>query len=84
MYELSQIIKINSNIFVNHPFRYVPWFKKIQNEFNKIYDGNKFEMCVNAPNLGIACNASHYIDLFNFFTKKSNKSSIKKNDLEKV
>ena len=71
MYELSQIIKINSNIFVNHPFRYVPWFKKIQNEFNKIYDGNKFEMCVNAPNLGIACNASHYIDLFNFFTKKN-------------
>ena len=70
-YELNNLKKLKSeNIFVNFPRRYCDWHRKIKDKLlgynkNKIYRAE-----VSGGNIGLACNACHFIDLINFFTTK--------------
>ena len=69
--ELENLRKFSSNnIFVNYPRRYCEWHKKIK---NKLLLGkfNKFvKVEISGGFIGLACNACHFIDLFNFWTNK--------------
>lgn len=62
--QISQIHK-DQKVWVNHFRRIVPWHQKIKILISK--DG-PLNVNVESPNLGIACNVSHFIDLVMYWT----------------
>lgn len=52
--------------YVNHTRRMSPWYQKISNVLVK---EPQITCKVTFPSLGLACNASHWIDLMNWWTK---------------
>ena len=55
--------------WVNTPRRSLHWYRAIKNSFIGQSDG--LVMNIKATNLGIACNAIHFLDLFAWFTHSS-------------
>ena len=56
---------MGKKVYVNHPRRLMAWHKLIH---KRLYGSGPLECVVNLPSLGIACNASHHIDLVNWWT----------------
>lgn len=61
MYELCR----DKKVWVNHPMRSMEWFKNIKSKLQK---EKPLKITVSGPDIGLACNCSHYVDLANFFT----------------
>lgn len=57
----------NKNIWVNHAWRAMPYFKNLK---SKYFKNKKIEMNIQG-NIGISCNISHFVDLINFFTNET-------------
>ena len=55
-----------SSAYVNHTRRMSPWYQKISNILAR---EPQITCNVKFPSLGFACNASHWIDLMNWWTK---------------
>lgn len=55
----------DKKVWVNHPMRSTEWFKRIKSVLQK---EGPLTITVAGPDIGIACNCSHYVDLVNFFT----------------
>ena len=71
VYELKDLRKLKSDkIFVNFPRRYCDWHKKIKEKLNKDYISKNFRIEVSGGEIGLACNACHFVDLINFITNK--------------
>jgi hypothetical protein len=74
----SILKKTNTPSYVNHPRRYYP----INQELREILKNTPFEIDVLGGNWGLLCNAMHFIDLCQFFSRSSallfNKFEIKK------
>ena len=69
--ELEQLKEItNNNIYVNFPRRYSSWHRKIKKIITTSYNYDYLKVKIIGRNIGLACNASHYIDLLNFWTSK--------------
>ena len=62
--KLTKVLKGRS-AYVNHARRMSPWHKKIS---NILANEPQITCKVNLPYLGLACNASHWIDLVNWWT----------------
>lgn len=69
--ELNNLRKLDNNkIYVNFPSRYCDWYKKIKNKIIEIAKNNYLTITMSGGNIGLACNASHYIDLVYFWTNE--------------
>ena len=74
--ELNKLKLMKKNTYINYPIRYNPWFSLIKKEFLKNFKGNNFILNIKYPNLNLACNACHYIDIFNFLTNLTPKKIV--------
>ena len=61
---------LNKKIFINFPRRYCDWHNKIKEVLTKNYTDKIKKIEINGSNLGIACNACHFVDLINYWTNK--------------
>jgi len=64
MRTLLQSMK-NEQCYVNHSRRLMPLHRKLKAEME---ERNRFEVTCGGPNLGLACNASHFIDLLSWWS----------------
>ena len=69
--ELLKLLLDETNgesVWVNHSRRSMDWFKEIEMQFKSRHP---IKLKAHSPNLGIACNASHYVDLVNYLTDET-------------
>lgn len=65
------IMKVSAptyGVWVNHPRRLFGWHKKIRHQLGVARKPLKVQVV--DPNLGLACNATHFIDLVNWWTRE--------------
>lgn len=79
LHEILDVSSKHKNIYVNYFRRVVPWHLEIKDLMSK---SKNLEVFVQSPDLGIACNTSHFVDLVMFWTSQY-PTSIDTGQLEK-
>ena len=65
--KMKKIFENKNNVWVNHPRRVMKWYKEIS---SVIPLNQKLKFEVSGHNWGLACNAVHFFDLFDWWLNK--------------